>query len=150
MLIGRQERHKLSWFRERHFSFSPFLLCAVHWQNYSFPFPFLWMGYDRGDSFPFDFEPNGSPFGLQFVWQKMCSKFVKDISFPFNFEQNGFQLGSENRKENRHHDHIPFNLKEKLSSWSYPIQFEREWNTSFLSVWWRWWHPTLLSARRTY
>ena len=21
------------------------------------------MGYDRGDSFPFDFEPNGSPFG---------------------------------------------------------------------------------------
>ena len=23
-----------------------------------------WMGYDRGDSFPFDFEPNGFPFGL--------------------------------------------------------------------------------------
>ena len=22
------------------------------------------MGYDRGDSFPFDFEPNGIPFGL--------------------------------------------------------------------------------------
>ena len=22
-----------------------------------------WMGYDRGDSFPFDFEPNGFPFG---------------------------------------------------------------------------------------
>ena len=21
------------------------------------------MGYDRGDSFPFDFEPNGIPFG---------------------------------------------------------------------------------------
>ena len=21
------------------------------------------MGYDRGDSFPFDFEPNGVPFG---------------------------------------------------------------------------------------
>ena len=21
------------------------------------------MGYDRGDSFPFDFEPNGFPFG---------------------------------------------------------------------------------------
>ena len=21
------------------------------------------MGYDRGDSFPFDFEPNGTPFG---------------------------------------------------------------------------------------
>ena len=39
------------------------------------------MGYDRGDSFPFDFEPNGIP------------------------------LGSENRKENCHHDHIPFNGK---------------------------------------
>ena len=39
------------------------------------------MGYDRGDSFLFDFEPNG-------------------ISF-----------GSENRKENCHHDHIPFNVK---------------------------------------
>ena len=39
------------------------------------------MGYDRGDSFPFDFESNGILFG------------------------------SENRKENRHHDHIPFNVK---------------------------------------
>ena len=39
------------------------------------------MGYDRGDSLPFDFEPNGIP------------------------------IGSENRKENCHHDHIPFNLK---------------------------------------
>ena len=39
------------------------------------------MGYDRGDSFPFDFEPNKIPFG------------------------------SENRKENCHHDHIPFNVK---------------------------------------
>ena len=48
------------------------------------------MGYDRGDSFPFDFEPNGFPFGLK--------------------------------------------LKEKLSPRSYPIQFERKWNTSFFSV----------------
>ena len=23
------------------------------------------MGYDRGDSFPFDFEPNGIPFGTK-------------------------------------------------------------------------------------
>ena len=40
------------------------------------------MGYDRGDSFPFDFEPNGIPFG------------------------------SQNRKENCHQDDIPFNVKE--------------------------------------
>ena len=39
------------------------------------------MGYGRDDSFSFDFEPNGIPFG------------------------------SENRKENCHHDHIPFNVK---------------------------------------
>ena len=41
------------------------------------------MGYDRGDSLPLDFEPNENPFG------------------------------SENQKENCHHDHIPFNLKGK-------------------------------------
>ena len=48
------------------------------------------MGYDRGDSFPFDFEPNGFPFGSK--------------------------------------------LKGKLSPRSDPIQFERKWNTSFLSA----------------
>ena len=39
------------------------------------------MGYDRGGSFHLNFEPNGVPFG------------------------------SENRKENCHHGHIPFNAK---------------------------------------
>ena len=39
------------------------------------------MEYDRGDSFPFNFKPNEIPFG------------------------------SENLKENCHHDRIPFNLK---------------------------------------
>ena len=39
------------------------------------------MGYDRGNSFPFDFKPNGTPFG------------------------------SENRNENFRHDYIPFNGK---------------------------------------
>ena len=48
------------------------------------------MGYDGGDSFSFDFEPNGNPFGS---------------------ESEG-----------------------KLSPRSYPIQFESESNTSFLSV----------------
>ena len=48
------------------------------------------MGYDRGDSFPLDFEPNGTPFGSK--------------------------------------------SKEKLSPRSYPIQCERKWKHSFLSV----------------
>ena len=39
------------------------------------------MGYDRGDRFPFDSEPNGIPFG------------------------------SKNRRANCHYDHIPFNVK---------------------------------------
>ena len=48
------------------------------------------MEYDHGDSFPFDFEPNGYPVGSK--------------------------------------------SKGKLSPRSYSIQFERKWNTSFLSV----------------
>ena len=48
------------------------------------------MGYDRGDGFPFDFEPKGIPFGSK--------------------------------------------SKGKLSLRSYPNQFERKWNTSFLSA----------------
>ena len=48
------------------------------------------MGYNRGDNFPFDFEPNGFPFDLK--------------------------------------------SKEKLSPRSHPIQFERKWKYSFLSV----------------
>ena len=48
------------------------------------------MGYDRGDSSPFDFEPNGMPFGSK--------------------------------------------SKGKLSPRSYPIQCDRKWKYSFLSV----------------
>ena len=48
------------------------------------------MRYDRGDRFPFDFEPNGILFGSK--------------------------------------------SKGKLSPRSDPIQFERKWNTGFLSV----------------
>ena len=49
-----------------------------------------WMGSDRRDSFPLDFEPNG---------------------FLFDSKSNG-----------------------KLLPRLYPIQLERKWNTSFLSV----------------
>ena len=41
-------------------------------------------------------------------------------SFPFDLEPNGFPLGSKS--------------KGKLSPRSYPIQFERKWNASLLSV----------------
>ena len=41
-------------------------------------------------------------------------------SFPFDFELNGFSFGSKS--------------KGKLSPRSYPIQFERKWIYSFLSV----------------
>ena len=48
------------------------------------------MGYDRGDSIPVDFEPDGIPFGSK--------------------------------------------SKGKMSPLSYPIQCERKWKSSFLSV----------------
>ena len=38
------------------------------------------MGYDRGDSFPFDFEPNGNPFG-----SKAKGK-LSPRSYPIQFE----------------------------------------------------------------
>ena len=41
------------------------------------------MGYDRGDSFPFDFEPNEIPFG-----SKSKGKCYHD-HIPLNVEGNG-------------------------------------------------------------
>jgi len=55
------------------------------------------MGYDRGDSFPFDFEPNGIPFGSK--------------SKGKDFEPNKWIHLVQNRKETCHHDHIPSNFK---------------------------------------
>ena len=48
------------------------------------------MGYDRGDSFPFDFEPNGIPFdfepnGLAFG-SKLKGK-LSPRSYPIQFEK---------------------------------------------------------------
>ena len=41
------------------------------------------MGYDRGDSFPFDFEPNGNPFG-----SKSKGK-LSPRSYPIQCERKG-------------------------------------------------------------
>ena len=49
------------------------------------------MGYDRGDRFPFDFLNQ-----MQFHLIQIT------VVIPF---------GSENRRENCHHDHISFNVK---------------------------------------
>ena len=63
------------------------------------------MGYDRGDSFPLDFEPNGDPFG------------------------------SEYRKEKENIEIFPIRIsKGKPSPRSYPIQCERKGKYSFLNV----------------
>ena len=40
-----------------------------------------WMGYDRGDSFPFDFEPNGIPFS-----SKLKGK-LSTRSYPIHCER---------------------------------------------------------------
>ena len=39
------------------------------------------MGYDRGDSFPFDFEPNGNPFGSK------SKGMLSPRSYPIQFER---------------------------------------------------------------
>ena len=43
------------------------------------------MGYDRGDSFPVDFEPNGIPFGFPFG-SKSKGK-LSPRSYPIQFER---------------------------------------------------------------
>ena len=40
------------------------------------------MGYDRGDSFPFDFEPNGIPFGSKSIGK------LSPRSYPIQCERN--------------------------------------------------------------
>ena len=52
-------------------------------RNFYFPFFSHWMGYDRGDSFIFDFEPNGIPFG-----SKSTGK-LSPWSYPIQFERKG-------------------------------------------------------------
>ena len=40
------------------------------------------MGYDRGDSFPFDFEPNAFPFGSE------SKRKLSLRSYPIQYERN--------------------------------------------------------------
>ena len=64
------------------------------------------MGYDRGGSFPFDFEINGIPFGSKSKGKLPTER--KSVLSILN--QMEFYL-VQNRKENCHYDHIPFNVK---------------------------------------
>ena len=85
------------------------------------------MGYDGGDSFPFNFELNGIPFGSKSKGKLSPPSYLiqfhytEKTIFSFPFKLNGtvlllilnqieFHL-VQNRKENCHHDHIPFNVK---------------------------------------
>ena len=73
-----------------HFIINKFLMTTIALRKLCFHFLSNRMGYDRGDSFSFNFEQNGIPFGRK--------------------------------------------LKVKLSPRSYPMQFERKWIYSILSV----------------
>ena len=55
------------------------------------------MEYDRGESFPFEFEPNGIPFGSKFHSKS-------NLKFTFFFQ-------SKIEWKTNHHNFIPFNLK---------------------------------------
>ena len=52
-------------------------------------------------------------------------RYDRGDSFLSDFEPNGSQFSSKSN-ENCHHDHIPFNMKGKLSPRSYPIECERK------------------------
>ena len=53
----------------------------IHWEKLYFLFLSNWMGYDRGNSFPFDFEPNGNPFGSK------SKRNLSPRSYPIQFER---------------------------------------------------------------
>ena len=56
------------------------------------------MGYDHGDSFPFDFEPNG------FLFDSKSRGKLSPRSYPIQFERNwkcGFVSVQENLTANR-------------------------------------------------
>ena len=65
-------------------------VCCQHWGNNIphaektiFHFLSYWNGYDRGDSFPSDFEPNGIPFGSK------SKRKLPPRSYPIQCEKEG-------------------------------------------------------------
>ena len=112
--------------RRLKFPFSVYKLRKLY-----FHFLSNWMGYDRGDSFLFDFEPNGIPSGSKskgIFENNFCRNFSFFLLFFYclsisqlyliDFEPNGIPFGSKSKR--------------KLSPLSYPIKSERKY--SFLSV----------------
>ena len=84
-----------------------------------------WMGYVISDSFPFDFEPNGIPFGSK------LSKGKSKFDSKSKVKSNGiwqFCISIFRTKWNS----IWLKIERKLSPLLYPIQFE--WKYSFLST----------------
>ena len=103
----------------------------------------IWMGYDRGDSFPFDFEPNAIPFSSEnrkenchnWSWRFFC------ILKPWNIDSvwppwNYFASLAPpeiycHPSPGRCTFSILIKNKRKLSPRLYPIQFERKRNHTF-------------------
>ena len=110
------------------------------------------MGFDHGDCFPFDFETNGNPFGSKSIGK------LSPRSYPIQFERKWkYSFLSVDRKTatnrliavretgvSRHQGGSvggpPENPRTSQHyriegiKGSYPIQFERKWKSSFLSV----------------
>jgi len=63
------------------FSSKPYWHVQITLRKLVFLFLSNWMGYDRGDSFPLDFEPNRNPFG-----SKLKGK-LSLWSYPIQFER---------------------------------------------------------------
>ena len=72
------------------------------------------MGYDRGDSFPFDFEPNAIPFGSE-NGKENCHHdqcYVITTWSPFEGENIGCFIANRYYDINKHYDYVllPINI----------------------------------------
>ena len=82
-IITLEYIHRSQWgdYSSERWSVKGHMLSSHPLRKLYFHFLSHWMGYDRGDSFPFDFKPNGIPFG-----SKSKGK-MSPRSYPIQYER---------------------------------------------------------------
>ena len=84
-----------------------------------------WMEYDRGDSFPFDFEPNESPYDFE---SDDIYFYFESNGSPFDFEPNRIPFDFESNR-------IPFEIDTKWNSTCFKIEKKTVTTIIFHSIW---------------
>ena len=107
----------------------------------SFQFLSHWMGYDHGDSFPFDFEPNGFPFGSKLKGKlsprSYSIQFERKYSF-FSAKRLPDRLTGvrENSVSRHQRDPIEGPLETRRTSQHFHVEGIKGFKYSFLSACW--------------